>query len=194
MELRQLTDWELVKMYEVNSNESAFKEILNRYKSKIYSTIFYIVKDHYTAEDIFQETFIKVSQNIKQKKYQDQGKLGPWIGRIAHNLCIDHIRKSKSTTALKYINNEFCDLEGTLIATDNMQNLETFQTHEILWKLLNRLPQEQLEVIVLRIYSDMSFKDISECMNVSINTSLGRMRYGLMNLRKMIENEQVVLR
>lgn len=194
MEFIKYSDWELVKKYECDSCDRAFKEILNRYKSKIYTTIYYIIKDHYISEDIFQETFIKVAKNIKEGKYKEEGKLGPWIGRIAHNLCIDHIRKSKSSIAIKFSNNEYNDLENILVSQVGMSTLETEQTHSILWQLMLRLPQEQLEVIVLRIYADMSFRQISQLMQVSINTSLGRMRYGLMNLRKMIEAEKVMIR
>lgn len=194
MVFKEFSDWQLVKLFETQSNEGAFREILNRYKSKIYSSIYYIIKDHYIAEDIFQETFIKVANTIREKKYKDQGKLGSWIGRIAHNLCIDYIRKAKSSNSLKFANNDYCQVETLSLSTIDADPIETFQTNEAIWKLLNKLPQEQLEVIVLRIYGELSFKEISECMNVSINTSLGRMRYGLINLRKMIEKEQVLLR
>lgn len=195
LNFQQLSDNDLVNRYQHSECETAIRELVYRHQDRVYSNIFYIIKDKYIAEDILQETLVKVACNIKKGKYVDQGKFAPWISRIAHNLCIDYIRKSKSTTAISTISSEVANVElmGPKLQDFN-EGLETKQTEMMVWKLIKSLPEEQMEVVVMRIYGEMSFKEISALMGVSINTSLGRMRYALINLRKMIQEGQMVLR
>lgn len=189
-----LSDNELVSRYQHQNCESSITELVLRHKDKIYTHIYFIIKDHYLAEDILQETLVKAAQNIKKGKYTDQGKFAPWVSRIAHNLCIDYIRKSKSSHAIRTISNDALNMD---IGSDNHngnKKIETKETNHMVWRLINQLPEEQMEVVVMRIYGELSFKEISDAMGVSINTSLGRMRYALINLRKMINEHQLVLR
>lgn len=184
-----ISDSELVRMYQ-NGNLDAFKILLNTYKSKVYSSIYFIVKDKATAEDIMQETFIKALDNINQGKYQDEGKFAPWILRIAHNMCIDYIRKNKrypqvnidECYAINSISHSFESVEAVTISSEHTDELK---------QIIERLPLEQKEVVLLRYYGDMSFQEIAEATGVSINTALGRMRYALINLRKFYKKSVI---
>lgn len=175
-------------------NSTALETLIHRYKDKIYTSIYILVKDQYTAEDIFQDTFIKIIRTIRNGKYAEQGKFLPWAMRVAHNLCMDHFRKVRQLTQVTL--SDGTDLTEILGASDDIAStaIEKRQTHQALRELIAELPEEQKEVIVLRIYSELSFKEISDLTGVSINTALGRMRYGLINLRKMIEEREMVLR
>lgn len=192
LQVHLLPDSELIYHFKTKHCEASISEIISRYKDKIFTQICFIMKDHYLAEDIFQETMIKAINNIKAGKYQEDGKLAPWLSRIAYNLCIDTIRKSKSSHQTQLV----CQEEATLdylqsqFAANN--NVVQSETEAMIWKVLNKLPEEQLEVVLLRIYGDMNFREISDAMGVSINTSLGRMRYALSNLRKMLQEYQLV--
>ena len=188
------TDQELIERFQKDGSELAISELIKRYKRNIYTAIYVKVKDKHTAEDIFQEAFLKIVNTIAAGKYSDQGKFLPWAVRIANNLCIDYFRKSKQTN--KVITQENFDwMEYLRVDYSNAQKeMENRQTADQLQKLLERLPEEQRDVIVLRVYSDLSFKEIAELTNVGINTALGRMRYGLANLRKMINEHSLVLR
>lgn len=196
MELVGLPDKELVSSY-IKGNELALEELVNRHRSRIYSYIFITIKDKALAEDFFQDTFIKVIKTLKGGKYNEEGKFLPWVMRIAHNLMIDHFRKQKKFRKVsgrsRY--NEELDIFNT-IGYDELnaeQRLVKNQVRSDVKELIERLPDEQKEVVKLRHYYDMSFKEISDFTNVSINTALGRMRYALINLRKMVEEHGVSL-
>ena len=152
-----------------------------------------LVKDKYLAEDIFQDTFLKIIKTIKSGKYNEQGKFLPWAVRVGHNLCMDHFRRSRQQIPVTLPDGQ--DISSLFGAGDMASDgIEKRQVHDSVRRLIEELPEEQCEVIVLRIYADLSFKEISELTGVSINTALGRMRYALLNLRKMIMDKQLVLR
>jgi len=192
MRLDNLTDKELVSLY-LSGNNSAFEQLLNRHKDRIYTQIVVMVKDDEIADDIFQETFMKVIRTLKAGRYNEEGKFLPWILRIAHNLTIDHFRKAKKMPAVRSDDNY--DVFAT-IPRDDMNVEDSWVRdiiHEDIRKLIDELPEEQKEVVMMRHYGGLSFKEISEQCNVSINTSLGRMRYALINMRKMIEKNNISL-
>ncbi|WP_221389819.1 RNA polymerase sigma factor [Dyadobacter sp. NIV53] len=183
MEKVQVSDSELVTLY-IHGNEKAFEKLVQRHKSRIYTTIYLIVKDQYVAEDLLQDTFIKAVDTIKGGRYNDEGKFLPWIIRIAHNLAIDYFRRDK-----RYPNVVFEDgssVFNTLdFAEDSVESVQIRQeTHEQLREMIQRLPDVQKQVLIMRHYEDMSFQEIADATGVSINTALGRMRYALINLRK----------
>ena len=191
--LNQLTDDVLVKLYE-DGNNDAFEVLLLRYKSKVYSYIYLIVRNKELAEDIFQDTFIKAIATIQQGRYVASGKFLGWINRIAHNLIIDHFRKEKnentfSTDGLEYdfVNNSKYSEKSFEDVINNEQVLQDV-VH-----LVNYLPDSQQEVVRMRFFEDLSFKEIADRTNVSINTALGRMRYALMNMRRIANENNVQL-
>ncbi len=192
MSMLKLSDKELVDSY-IAGKESALEVLINRHKSKIFSTIMFMVNDRDLAEDLFQDTFIKVINTLKAGRYNDEGKFFPWVQRISHNLVIDHFRKEKKMRTISP--NEDFDIFKVLKLSD--ENVQDFmvreQIEEDVRKLVTYLPEEQREVVEMRMYKDLSFKEISELTGVSINTALGRMRYALINLRKLIEKHQVIL-
>ena len=183
-----LDDSKLISLYE-HGNEEAFETLVNRHKSKIFTKIYLIVKDRYIAEDILQEVFIKVINTIKRGKYNEEGKFLPWVSRIAHNLAIDHFRKEKRcpTIVLENGENLFNNMD---FAEDSYESKQIRkETHIILRDMIQELPDTQKEVLIMRHYMKMSFQEIAESTDVSINTALGRMRYALINLKKkMIKN------
>ncbi|MES2478727.1 MAG: sigma-70 family RNA polymerase sigma factor [Bacteroidota bacterium] len=187
------TDTELVHSF-LSGNENALQQLICRYKDKIYTGIYMLVKDKYLAEDLFQDAFLKMIRNMREGNYSEQGKFLPWASRIAHNLCMDHFRRTKSKIPVTLANGE--DIMELLAGPDESgaPKIEQRQTEQSLRKLMEQLPEEQREVIILRVYGDMSFKEIAQLTDVSINTALGRMRYGLINLRRMIGEKQLVLR
>lgn len=196
MELVSMSDKELVSIY-IKGNELALEELVNRHRSKIYSYIFVTIKNQALAEDFFQDTFIKVIKTLKSGRYNEEGKFLPWVMRIAHNLMIDHFRKEKKFRKVsgRSRDNEDMDIFST-IGYDELnaeQKLVKNQVRTDVKELIERLPAEQKEVVKLRHYYDMSFKEISDFTNVSINTALGRMRYALINLRKMVDEHGVSL-
>lgn len=181
-----INDSDLVLLYK-NGNEEAFEQLITKHKSKIYTTIYLIVKDTYIAEDLLQETFIKVVNTIKGGKYNEEGKFLPWVIRIAHNLAIDYFRKEKRypTIILEDGSSVFNTLE---FSEDSYESLQIRKdTHSLLRKLIQELPESQKEVLIMRHYMQMSFQEIADATAVSINTALGRMRYALINLRKKME-------
>jgi RNA polymerase sigma-70 factor (ECF subfamily) len=190
MILSNLSEKELINAY-IKGNELAIEQLILTHKNKVFSYIYYKIKDEDLAEDIFQDTFIKAINTIKKGKYNDEGKFLPWVMRIAHNLIIDHYRKSTRMPMAKG-NSEF-DIFDIIPSNDKNihEQLEADQVHDRLKKLVKHLPSDQKEVLMMRIYFDMSFKEISEMTNVSINTALGRMRYALINLRKMAEEKNI---
>lgn len=193
MKLREYADQELIHLY-VAGKEEGLEELIQRYKSKIYTSIYMLVKDEYLAEDIFQDTFIKVINTLKSGKYNEEGKFLPWVLRIAHNLVIDHFRKDKRTPVIA--NGDGFDIFDVLGYHDESieERMVREQTHKDLRALIQMLPSDQKEVLIMRHYAEMSFKDIAEITNVSINTALGRMRYALNNLRKMLQTKELSLR
>ena len=187
-----ITDQTLIKNY-INGNERSFEVLLERHRNKVYTHIYLMVRDNDLADDIFQDTFIKVINTLKCGKYNEEGKFLPWVIRIGHNLVIDHFRKAKKMPKVR--EDEDYSPFATIEQEDpNVQEeMITDQIHSDLKQLVELLPDEQKEIILLRHYMGMSFKDIAERTNVSINTALGRMRYALINLRKMVEEKEVVL-
>jgi RNA polymerase sigma-70 factor (ECF subfamily) len=192
MKLSKFSDQELVQSY-VNGNELAIEQLIIRYKSRVFTYIVCKIRNQALAEDIFQDTFIKVINTIKKGKYNDEGKFLPWVMRIAHYLIIDHYRKSSRMYFVK--GNDDFDIFDIIKSPDNniQEDLENDQVLSDVKALVKFLPEDQKEVLMMRLYYDMSFKEISETTNVSINTALGRMRYALINLRKMAEEKNLSL-
>lgn len=182
----------LVNAY-INGNENALSQLIERHKQRIYSFIYSKVSNRDITEDIFQDTFIKVIKTLKRGAYNEEGKFLPWVMRISHNLIIDHFRKNNRMP--KFANNG--DFNIFSVLSDDDLNAERKiikgQVEEDLRRLIKELPEDQKEVLVMRLYKDMSFKEISEQTGVSINTALGRMRYALINLRKVIDKHNIVL-
>ncbi|MFQ3214584.1 MAG: RNA polymerase sigma factor (sigma-70 family) [Marivirga sp.] len=186
----KLVDSQLVSQY-INGNEVAFEELVNRHKSRIFTTIYMIVKDQYVAEDLMQEVFIKAIRTLKSGRYNEEGKYLPWILRIAHNLAIDRFRKNKRhpTIVMDDGNSVFETLEFAEGTFEDAQMKK--EVHQSLRKLIHELPEAQKKVLIMRHYMDMSFKEISDQTGVSINTALGRMRYALINLRKKMQQNNI---
>jgi len=191
MKLQHTTDIELIHAFQ-EGDEQALEVLIHRYKEKIFSSIFYLAKDRPLAEDLFQDVFIKIIDTLRSNRYNEEGKFLQWAMRIAHNLCIDYFRKVKHA---KIVNSGEKDIfEVVMVNTESADTRITkFQSYEKVKTMLDKLPSEQREVIVLRHFADMSFKEIAQTTNTSINTALGRMRYGLINLRKMMLENQIVL-
>lgn len=192
MKKMALTDNELISLY-VSGDESALKSLIARHEKKVFSYIMLSVKSRELAEDIFQDTFIKVINTLRTGNYKEEGKFVQWVMRIANNLKIDYFRKMQRMPAFES-NGEF-DIFDVIYGTDPSaeQKIITEQIYEELHTLVQLLPDEQREVLEMRIYQDISFKDIAEMTEVSINTALGRMRYALINLRKIIKERNVVM-
>jgi RNA polymerase sigma-70 factor (ECF subfamily) len=192
MKNAQETDATLVYAY-IQGSEKSLSILITRHQHRIYSFIYSKVFDKDVAEDVFQDTFIKVINTLKRGKYNEEGKFLPWVMRIAHNLVIDHFRKNKRMP--KFENNGNFNIFSVL--SDGDLNIEKQlikdQIECDVQELIKELPEDQLEVLTMRIYKDMSFKEISESTGVSINTALGRMRYALINLRKIIEKHNLIL-
>jgi len=192
MENAQETDATLVRAY-LQGSEKSLSVLITRHQHRIYSFIYSKVFDKDIAEDVFQDTFIKVINTLKRGKYNEEGKFLPWVMRIAHNLVIDHFRKNKRMP--KFENKG--DFNIFSVLSDGDLNIETQlikdQIECDVQELIKELPEDQLEVLTMRIYKDMSFKEISESTGVSINTALGRMRYALINLRKIIDKHNLIL-
>ncbi|MDD3878211.1 MAG: sigma-70 family RNA polymerase sigma factor [Bacteroidales bacterium] len=187
-----LSDKELIANY-IAGDESNLQILIQRYKRKVFSYIFFIVKEKNLADDIFQDTFIKVINTLKAGNYNEEGKFLPWVSRIAHNLIIDHFRKARK---IPYIDNGY-DYDAYDLVKVYDECVETKlvveQIHCDIKRLVEYLPDEQKEVLKMRHYSEMSFKEIAEQTGVSINTALGRMRYALINLRKLIKENDVIV-
>jgi RNA polymerase sigma factor (sigma-70 family) len=192
MQLIQFSDAELIQAY-LQGQEQALEILINRYKDKVYTSIYMLVKDKYIAEDIFQDAFLKMIRTIKEGRYAEQGKFLPWAARVAHNLCMDHFRRTRQQIPVTLPDGQ--DISALFTTSDTpVDGIERRQVHTGVRELVEQLPEEQRVVVVLRIYADLSFKEISDLTGVSINTALGRMRYALINLRKTITDRQMVLR
>lgn len=193
MNLQSASEHELISNY-LKGEQACLQTLIERHKSRLFAYIFMLVKNKQLADDIFQDTYVKVIKTLRSGKYNDEGKFIQWVMRIAHNLTIDHFRKSKKQTFVESYNPEY-DIFDTIGLTDPSieERMVTTQIHSDVKGLLKHLPEEQREVLYLRCYAGLSFKDISEQTEVSINTALGRMRYALINLRKYIEENKMVL-
>jgi RNA polymerase sigma-70 factor (ECF subfamily) len=190
MENNRINDSELVSLYKFG-NEEAFQELVSRHKSRLFTTIYLIVKDKYTAEDLLQETFIKAVNTIKKGRYNEEGKFLPWIMRIAHNLAVDHFRKDKRfpTIVMDDGSNIFNSIEFSEAPYESMQIQKDM--HKKVKDLIADLPESQKQVLVMRHYMGLSFQEIADQTDVSINTALGRMRYALINLRKNMKKYKI---
>ena len=188
----QTTDHELVSRF-LKGNEEALQELIIRHQRKVFTSIYLLVKDREMADDIFQETFIKVINTLRSGNYNEEGKFLSWVLRIGHNLVIDHFRSQKRMPMVH--DTEEFSIFDTLPLTDN--NIEDKLIHDQIQNqvrlLIEQLPYDQREVVIMRHYGNMSFKEIADSTGVSINTSLGRMRYALINLRRLIDEKQLVL-
>ena len=187
-----MNDQQLIASY-LDGHDYAFEVLLNRHRDKIYTSIYLFVKDHSQADDIFQEVFIKIVDTLRRGKYNHEGKFLQWAMRISYNMCVDSFRRNKRRPQVGQTEtfNIFDVLQSS---EDNAeQGMIRSQTHDKVRKLVDALPPEQREVVILRHYADMSFKEIAKLTRVSINTALGRMRYALINMRKMIAENEIVL-
>ena len=192
MDYSKCTDQELVTLY-ISGKDLAFEQLMARHKNRVYTKIYLMVKDREVTEDVFQDCFIKVINTLRKGKYNDEGKFLPWVLRIAHNLVIDYFRKGKKMPTVRSdenydvfstIKHEDLHIEDQIVKDQIMGDVK---------KLIKELPQDQKEVVLMRIYYKMSFKEISVTLDISINTALGRMRYALINLRKIVDEKNINL-
>lgn len=192
MKVNMLSDRELLLSY-LEGDEISLEALIRKHKQKVFTTIYLIVNDRYTAEDLFQETFIKVIQILRSDRYKEEDKFLPWVLRIARNLAIDHFRKHKRNTMINGEDGEEILKKVEIADVNREDQLMQNQTCHQIRHLIHLLPEEQKTVLVLRQYAGLSFKEIADITEVSINTALGRMRYALNNLRKMILEKQLNL-
>lgn len=193
MKINQYSDYELVQAY-ISGNEAAVEIIINRYKRKVYTYIYYRIRNKEIVADLFQDTFVKVFKSIKENKYAEDGKFGAWLMRIAHNLVIDYVRKNNRLKTIAVDSYEYDILNNKKLSEEaSEQILIKNEIDNDVRKLLDHLPDNQREVIIMRHFLGMSFKEIAEETNVSINTALGRMRYALINLKRIIEENKIEL-
>lgn len=187
-----VSDNELIVNY-LKGHEACLEVLIKRHHRKIFSSIMILVRDKEMAEDVFQDTFIKVINTLKSGNYHEEGKFLPWVIRIAHNLVIDHFRR-KNRMPMVHDTEDFSYIDALKLKDDNVEDrMIKDQIHHDVRMLVDHLPLDQREVVIMRHYADMSFKEIADSTNVSINTALGRMRYALINLRKLIEENKMVL-
>jgi RNA polymerase sigma-70 factor (ECF subfamily) len=195
MIMKRLDDRELVSLY-IDGNEKAFEQLLMRHKEKMFRFIYLKVRDRDLAEDLFQETFVKVINTLKLGAYNEEGKFLPWAMRIAHNLVIDHFRRSSKVRMISESSSLKDDFNIFSVLANDSKNVQEQWVYDELEQqmveLIEHLPENQKDILKMRIFQDLSFKDIAEMEDISINTALGRMRYALINLRKLIEKHQLV--
>ena len=194
MKAQHVSDKELIGRY-LQGDHISLEKIISRHQNRVYAYILMITKNKELADDLFQDTFIKVINTIRSGSYNEEGKFLQWVMRIAHNLTIDHFRKANRIPVIDNSKNENFDIFENLNMMDKSieDRIITDQIHKDVRKLIELLPEEQREVLYMRHYAEMSFKDIAEVTDVSINTALGRMRYALINLRKLISEKNIVL-
>ncbi len=191
--LTNLTDEQLVRAY-VDGNNVAFDTLLHRHQSKLFSYILRIVKNRDIADDIFQETFVKIIMTLKHGRYAESGKFCAWLTRIAHNLIIDHFRQEKSENCISTDDEDVNLLNRRDLCDINIEDiLVNEQIRTDVRRIIDALPESQREVLMMRYYRDMSFKEIADATGVSINTALGRMRYAILNMRRIAEENNIVL-
>lgn len=195
MAMKRLDDRDLITLY-IGGDEKAFEVLLMRHKEKIYRFIYLKVRDRELADDIFQEAFVKIINTLKLGTYNEEGKFLPWAMRISHNLVIDHFRKTSKVKMISETSSSREDFNIFSVLSQNEKNIEQSMTYDELESqmvnLIEFLPAAQREILKMRIFQDMSFKDIAESEEISINTALGRMRYALINLRKLIDKHNLV--
>ena len=192
-QLNQLTDDMLVTRYSEGDNK-AFDELLARYQSKLFNYIYFVVRSQEMAEDIFQETFVKAITTIRQGRYTASGKFGAWLTRIAHNMIIDGFRQERNENTVSNDETEIDLFNDVDLCDDNIETqMVNEQTLTDVRRLMDALPDNQREVVYMRFYQDLSFKEIADITGVSINTALGRMRYALLNMRRIAEEKHIVL-
>ncbi len=187
-----LSDNELVQNY-INGDQQALAQLLNKYQRKVFSFILIKLKDRAQAEDIFQETFFKVIDSLQHGRYNEEGKFLPWVLMIAHNLCMDYFRKNKRMPNTVDVDSNVVQNSMGLLDENREDKIMRQQTADTLREMIDKLPPDQKEVLILRHYADMSFKEIADMTGTNINTALGRMRYALLNLKKMIGNKIIVM-
>jgi RNA polymerase sigma factor (sigma-70 family) len=187
------TDYELIQQF-IKGEQSCFEEIIHRHKNKVFAYISLYIRDQALAEDIFQDTFLKVIQSVKAGKYTDNGKFLSWVMRIAHNLIIDHFRRTKQMNTTSNDDYESDIFNSKKFSDENIEDiLIKRQIQKDVRMLIGQLPDDQKEVVILRHYAGLSFKEIADITDVSINTALGRMRYALINMRKIMEEKNITL-
>lgn len=190
---KTMSDYELIERF-INGEQSCFNQLIHRHKNKVYAYISLYIRDHALAEDLFQDTFMKVIQSVKSGKYQDNGKFVSWVMRIAHNLIIDHFRRIKQMNTVSNDDYESDLFNSKKLAESTVEDdIIKRQIQKDVRKMITYLPDDQREVVILRHYAGLSFKEIAEITDVSINTALGRMRYALINMRKMMEEKRISL-
>ena len=178
----------------LDGKPASLQELIERHQTRLYSYIFVMVKDKQLADDLFQDTFVKVINTLKLRNYNDEGKFIQWVMRIAHNLVIDHFRKQKKLNYAEVANDKYSMMDSLRVTDPSIEDaLVTEQIHKDVRLLMEHLPAEQKEVLYLRCYAGLSFKDIADQTDVSINTALGRMRYALINMRKMVKEKNIIL-
>lgn len=188
-----ITDYELIERF-IKGDESCFDQIIRRHKNKVFAYISLYIRDQALAEDLFQDTFMKVIQSVRSGKYQDNGKFVSWVMRIAHNLVIDHFRRLKQINTVSNDDYESDLFNSRKLAEATVEDdMIRKQILKDVRKMISCLPDDQREVVILRHYSGLSFREIAEITDVSINTALGRMRYALINMRKMMEDKKISL-
>ncbi len=184
------TDNQLIASFQQGNNQ-ALETLINKHKDRIFTSILILVKDKYLAEDLFQDLFIKIIDTLRDNRYNEEGKFLPWALRVAHNLCVDHFRKvNRKPTIVTSDKQDIFEIINVVEEGADISMIKE-QGNDRIRKIVDMLPEEQREVIVLRHYAELSFKEIAEVTNCSINTALGRMRYGLMNLRKLMVEKQI---
>lgn len=193
MRTQLMSDQELINQY-LGGNELALERLIIRHKDKIYTSIYLMVKDEYLAEDIFQETFIKAIDTLRAGKYNEEGKFAPWVARIAYNLCIDHFRKLKRTPGIVTSEGDDIFMYMKFEETPVEEHIQLEKYEGKLKDLIEQLPEEQKEVVILRHFFNFSFKEVSDYTKSPMNTCLGRMRYALINLRRLMEEQKVMTR
>ena len=190
---KSISDYELLKRF-INGEQSCFEQIIHRHKNKVFAYISLYIRDQALAEDIFQDTFLKVIQSVKSGKYQDNGKFISWVMRIAHNLIIDHFRRIRQMNTISNDEYESDLFNSKKLAESTVEDdIIKRQIQKDVRKMISHLPDDQREVAILRHYAGLSFKEIAEITDVSINTALGRMRYALINMRKIMEEKKISL-
>jgi RNA polymerase sigma-70 factor (ECF subfamily) len=188
-----ISDYELILRF-IKGEQSCFEELIHRHKNKVFAYISLYIRDQALAEDIFQDTFLKVIQSVKSGKYYDNGKFISWVMRISHNLIIDHFRRIKQMNTVSNDNYESDIFNSQKFAENNIEDdIIKRQIQKDIRTMITHLPDDQREVVILRHYAGLSFKEIAEITDVSINTALGRMRYALINLRKIMEEKKISL-
>lgn len=181
---------QLIQLY-LNGDSHAFSYLVNRHKTRIFTSIYMLVKDEYLAEDIFQDVFIRVIESLKRGAYIENGKFLSWTIRIAHNMCMDHFRKVKRTPTIKTSDgNDFFEVNNFAEPAADVKMMQ-IETNDTIKKAIDKLPQDQKEMIILRHFANLSFREIADLSNISINTALGRMRYALINIRKILPEAQL---